>query len=109
MTVLATIEDPAVIRRILTHLGLPIEAGRRYPRRGRPRRGTPPASARDLPAPPALPLAQEPSSPHAHARPPGFVGRRFCLSRHILASRPGVIRPARRAGASGPTADNDPL
>ena len=27
MTVLATIEDPAVIRRILTHLGLSMEAG----------------------------------------------------------------------------------
>lgn len=27
MVVLATITDPAVIRRILTHLGLPLEAG----------------------------------------------------------------------------------
>jgi len=27
MTVLATIDDPAVIRRILTHLGLSVEAG----------------------------------------------------------------------------------
>ncbi len=27
MTVLATIDDPAVIQRILTHLGLSVEAG----------------------------------------------------------------------------------
>ncbi len=31
MTVLATIEDPAVIRRILTHLGLSMEAGEALP------------------------------------------------------------------------------
>ena len=31
MTVLATIEDPAVIQRILTHLGLSVEAGGALP------------------------------------------------------------------------------
>ena len=31
MTVLATIEDPAVIQRILTHLGLSVEAGEALP------------------------------------------------------------------------------
>jgi hypothetical protein len=31
MTVLATIDDPAVIQRILTHLGLPMEAGEALP------------------------------------------------------------------------------
>jgi hypothetical protein len=31
MTVLATIEDPAVIERILTHLGLSMEAGEALP------------------------------------------------------------------------------
>jgi len=31
MTLLATIEDPAVIRRILTHLGLSVEAGEALP------------------------------------------------------------------------------
>ena len=31
MIVLATIEDPAVIRRILTHLGLSMEAGEAWP------------------------------------------------------------------------------
>jgi len=31
MTVLATIEDSAVIRRILTHLGLSIEVGEALP------------------------------------------------------------------------------
>lgn len=31
MIVLATIEDPAVIRRILTHLGLSMEAGEALP------------------------------------------------------------------------------
>ena len=31
MTVLATIEDPAVIQRILTHLGLSMEAGEALP------------------------------------------------------------------------------
>jgi len=36
MRVLATIEDPAVIRRILTHLGLSLEPGEAVPRRGPP-------------------------------------------------------------------------
>ena len=31
MTVLATIEDPAVIQRFLTHLGLSVEAGEALP------------------------------------------------------------------------------
>ena len=31
MTVLATIEDPVVIQRILTHLGLSLEAGEALP------------------------------------------------------------------------------
>lgn len=31
MTVLATIENPAVIQRILTHLGLSLEAGEALP------------------------------------------------------------------------------
>ena len=31
MTVLATIEDPAVIQRILTHLGLSMDAGEAFP------------------------------------------------------------------------------
>jgi len=31
MTVLATIDDPAVIHRILTHLGLSLEAGEALP------------------------------------------------------------------------------
>ena len=31
MTVLATIEDPVVIQRILTHLGLSVEAGEALP------------------------------------------------------------------------------
>ncbi len=39
MTVLATIDDPAVIHRILTHLGLSGDGGAASPRRGRhPRR-----------------------------------------------------------------------
>jgi len=33
MVVLATIEDPAVIRRILTHLGLSMEGGEPLPAR----------------------------------------------------------------------------
>jgi hypothetical protein len=36
MIVLATIEDPAVIRRILTHLGLSLEAGEAAPSRAPP-------------------------------------------------------------------------
>ncbi len=36
MVVLATIEDPAVIRRILTHLGLSTEAGEALPARAPP-------------------------------------------------------------------------
>ena len=36
MVVLATIEDPAVIRRILTHLGLSTEAGEPLPGRAPP-------------------------------------------------------------------------
>jgi len=36
MVVLATIEDPAVIRRILTHLGLSLEPGEAVPSRAPP-------------------------------------------------------------------------
>jgi hypothetical protein len=36
MVVLATIEDPAVFRRILTHLGLSMEAGEGLPARAPP-------------------------------------------------------------------------
>jgi len=36
MVVLATIEDPAVIRRILTHLGLSMEGGEPLPARAPP-------------------------------------------------------------------------
>jgi hypothetical protein len=36
MVVLATIADPAVIRRILTHLGLSLEPGEPEPGRGPP-------------------------------------------------------------------------
>ena len=36
MAVLATIEDPAVIHRILTHLGLSTEAGEPLPARAPP-------------------------------------------------------------------------
>ena len=36
MVVLATIEDPAVIRRILTHLGLPMGPGEPSPDRAPP-------------------------------------------------------------------------
>jgi hypothetical protein len=36
MIVLATIEDPAVIRRILTHLSLPMEEGKALPSRAPP-------------------------------------------------------------------------
>jgi len=36
MVVLATIEDPAVIRRILTHLGLPMGVGEPLPGRAPP-------------------------------------------------------------------------
>jgi hypothetical protein len=38
MVVLATIDDPAVIRRILTHLGLPMEPGKAAPGRTPPER-----------------------------------------------------------------------
>jgi hypothetical protein len=43
MVVLATIDDPAVIRRILTHLGLAMDEGQPLPSRA------PPAPA-DVPA-----------------------------------------------------------
>jgi hypothetical protein len=36
MVVLATVEDPAVIRRILTHLGLSMEEGEALPSRAPP-------------------------------------------------------------------------
>jgi hypothetical protein len=36
MVLLATIEDPAVIRRILTHLGLSLDSGDPLPERGPP-------------------------------------------------------------------------
>jgi len=36
MILLATIEDPAVIRRILTHLGLSLDTGDPLPERGPP-------------------------------------------------------------------------
>jgi hypothetical protein len=36
MVVLATIDDPAVIQRILTHLGLSTEAGEPFRRRAPP-------------------------------------------------------------------------
>jgi hypothetical protein len=36
MVVLATIEDPAMIRRILTHLGLSLEPGEAVPSRAPP-------------------------------------------------------------------------
>jgi hypothetical protein len=43
MVVLATIEDPAVVRRILTHLGLSMEAGEPLPGRAPPWTEGPPA------------------------------------------------------------------
>ena len=51
MIVLATIEDPAVIRRILTHLGLSMETGEAYRLLGR-RRGPKASPNRSLPATP---------------------------------------------------------
>ena len=41
MVVLATIDDPAVIRRILTHLGLPLDPGEPAPGRAPPERAEP--------------------------------------------------------------------
>jgi hypothetical protein len=42
MVVVATIDDPAVIRRILTHLGLSTAAGDALPARAPPALGEPP-------------------------------------------------------------------
>jgi hypothetical protein len=43
MVVLATIDDPAVIRRILTHLGLSADTGDPLPARAPPGAEDPPA------------------------------------------------------------------
>jgi len=77
MTVLATIEDPAVIHRILTHLGLSTEGGEALPgARASPLAHPAPTGSRFATSARTDPLAQEPRrlSP-GHART-ASVGRR---------------------------------